>query len=952
MPTYKPPTRSQIDEVLRRIATPPLRRAFFAGLRNPLWVVPLANEGMFADPPEPETTSDGLIRDHHWPEIDYLTRVAADVPTAVVDILLKLKGSRNPWVRGAIFRIGASIPAAEAARLKQLVIALNETGFGWRSSPPEMVAFAANLLKGGQRKAGIAVANLLFRPRGKESTNTPVLVIDEYWYEECLPTILAALGDDALKTALRWLEVYERETGHLTEDFDMTYISRSAISHEDDRFASVEHALIDAVRDAATAAMSAQPQATRMTLSRSPMVLTRRITLHATTEALKKVGASSGDIQRDLLDIASEFLADGDYRDDACRIDLCELAREVAGHRPGGLEPLVAFIKNGPPMGVEEAQDRLASYHEGESPEIIAARVQEWIETWQHRWLSGIGSDALPAELKTILVQLDDQRGPIDSPLAPLNKITTWSGPNSPLSQDEMSMMGPEELAAHLESWQAGDTWGPAPSHEGQGRELSALITTNPRLLDGIDGLAERLRPTYLRAILQGWEAALKAGLDLDWELVAELIHDVLTHSDSSRFPQEGDNFDDDDDFRGAKKAAVNLLDELAKKRESPAIPEKALRKFATLLLIEAGDETAWAEYDSHEGVMDPLTMSLSLRWPIRVHGLLNLIAHGKDTPWSQTALTAFEGALAVSDVHGASRAVLGEGLGRLLTAAPNWIRERANELFGTADGLTHNQQIAMTTAMAIHRYHRELYAFLEPCMLGAFQSPVPLVSGWKGRTDPLQRIGEWAIYAIIFGHRAAVNPLADAFFTTADPEVRGQALGRIAWSMTNVESVDEVIRDRLAALWDSRVAHVRSNPDDVMELNQFHWFVRSNQFHALWWLPRLKEALELSPGLAGERFMISKQIASSAELDPQGAFEATRLLLAGKTEAGLQTWDLSRNAVPMVIARARQSGDPDLERQAIQLMNELGESGYSELESEVEKVMSGEITEDDLDDV
>lgn len=53
-----------------------------------------------------------------------------------------------------------------------------------------------------------------------------------------------------------------------------------------------------------------------------------------------------------------------------------------------------------------------------------------------------------------------------------------------------------------------------------------------------------------------------------------------------------------------------------------------------------------------------------------------------------------------------------------------------------------------------------------------------------------------------------------------------------------------------------------------------------------------------------------------------------------------------------MVIARARQSEDPDLQRQAIQLMNELGEDGYSELENEVTKAMAGEITQDDLDDI
>jgi len=243
----------------------------------------------------------------------------------------------------------------------------------------------------------------------------------------------------------------------------------------------------------------------------------------------------------------------------------------------------------------------------------------------------------------------------------------------------------------------------------------------------------------------------------------------------------------------------------------------------------------------------------------------------------------------------------------------------------------------------------------LEPLFIGLWRQHIAtdlLVSGWKDRTDPLQRVGEWAIYAVIFGHQPLDNPVAGAFFTTVEPKLRGKAMGRIAWSMTNVESVDEGIRDRLAALWDSRVEHVRANPNESLELNEFHWFVRSNQFDPLWWLPRLKEALQLSPELAAERFMISKQIASSAESDPRGAFETTRLLLARKSEAGLQVWDLSRNAVPMVIARARQSGDPDLERQAIQLMNELGEDGYSELESEVNKAMSGEITQDDLDDI
>src|SRR3954463_11780361 len=116
MANYQAPTEEQVREVLRRIPTLQLRRAFFENLKNPLWVEPLAREKVFRDPPEPEVTDEGLIRDIYWPEMDYLVRVAPDVPRAVVDVLLSLNKSNNAWVRRGVFTIGAVIPAAEAAR--------------------------------------------------------------------------------------------------------------------------------------------------------------------------------------------------------------------------------------------------------------------------------------------------------------------------------------------------------------------------------------------------------------------------------------------------------------------------------------------------------------------------------------------------------------------------------------------------------------------------------------------------------------------------------------------------------------------------------------------------------------------------------------------------------------------------------------------------------------------
>src|SRR5690606_8693546 len=105
--------------------------------------------------------------------------------------------------------------------------------------------------------------------------------------------------------------------------------------------------------------------------------------------------------------------------------------------------------------------------------------------------------------------------------------------------------------------------------------------------------------------------------------------------------------------------------------------------------------------------------------------------------------------------------------------------------------------------------------------------------------------------------------------------------------------------------------------PEDKGELNEFHWFVSSNKFAVEWWLPRLKEAVELDPDLSTERYMVGKEIASAADVDPRGAFDALNLLVDARDEAGGARFDLTRNAVPMVIARALASGDDTLRQEA-----------------------------------
>lgn len=956
MPSFRAPTSDQVRATLLKIPTFQLRRVFYEGLENPLWVRPLLEAGAFTNPPEPEPTGDGYIRDTYWPEIAYLTRIAPQAPDDVVDVLLQLRESNNAWVRRAVFEIGSQIPAESTVRLEPLIKAWVQSGFGWRTDPRSLVSVAIKLLKGGQPRLGRWLSNALFAPRPGDETKSirkPELLLEEYWYEEELPRMVPALGENALKALVGWLSAYVNSSGHASDKHDFSARDRSSIDARDDHSDRPEDALIDAVRDLAIQAALRDPADTVAVLLHGGVKLLRKIAIFVTAEALRQALDRGGDT-RALVLVAQNLLGDPESDEEHLRVEYARLARAVARADASATSVIAPFLANAFEVDLAWMRERLPrpeGLADPEWEESIQARAQRY----RHSWLSAIGPEALPAELGEDLAKLDEELGAIDDPLEPMGRITSWTGPNPHTDQDAMASMAPAELVVHLASWHdKGDGWGPEPSHEGQGRALSGLLTTNPLALGGVRQLSSQLRPTYLRAILQGWEAATKADLELEWPQVAELVEHVLDHPLASPYPVEGGDFDDDKDYGGAKDAAIGLLEELLKKRGKVMVPVAYEEQFARLLIDRSDDEDAWVNYDTyqHEGSgWDPLNMSLNWQWPSRLRALIVAATSPEDAPWRDDALKAIEGEAARVDQHGAGRAALGEGLGRLLNAAPDWTRAHLDELVGTRDSISVGQQIVLTTAMATHRYNRLMYDLLTPAMLAAIDIGDSLVAGWKGESDPLPRIGEWVVDAFVYGHINEEDPVFEAFFSATSPEVRGDALGKVAWSFFRASSVDEAIRDRFAALWDDRINHVRDNPGDSKELEGIYWLAKSSSFTSEWWLPRLRDALELEPTIASERYMIGKELALASTTDPAAALAVLRLLLGGRGEGGRVAFDLSRHATPVVIANAMLSPDGDLKKQAEAYMNDLGAQGNLALEDQVQAALEGKIGADDIDE-
>ncbi|GAA5194649.1 hypothetical protein GCM10023346_22660 [Arthrobacter gyeryongensis] len=934
---FKTPTSEEVRQALRRIPTLQLRRVFFEGNNNPMWVRPLAAAGAFNSPPEPVAGDDGYIRESYWPEIDYLTRMAEIVPEDVVEVLRSLSASGNSWVRRAMFEIGAKIPAVHAALLVPMIIEWGAGRLGWRTDPRSQVSMVKNLLDDEQAKAGVRLANLLFRPRQGGEHKEVAVGLEEYWYTEELPRVVDSLGAAALRTVMPWLVEYEQLRGSVTDEFDASGLSRSAIGTRDHSYPSIEHALIDAVRDAAIDGIAATPEASITLISRPSILLLRRITLFAAAEALSRM-SQEGRETAPIVSPAKALLFEPLSSDDSCRVEFAQLVKAIASVAPDELKDLPAIIRAGPFGSSTALRERLRRQEDDE--DSLDERVRERTATWQHRLLAAIGSESLPPELQQKLSELDSEFGVIELPLAPDIGSSSWSGPTSPSTQDELSAMNSEELAAHLESWRAGDGWR-GPTHEGQGRELTTLISTKPLALRGIANLIDRLRPTYLRALLSGWEAAIKAGITPDWDQLVIVTLAVLERTEPSPFPPEGNDFDDDRDYRHAKHAGIGLLEEAAKKREDFVVPERVMEQLAEILISATENDEAWREYseaDSGSG-MDPLTTSLNWRWSISVRGLANLLTHGSGSPWYSEALSALERELKRPDQRGASRAVMGESLAKLYNNALEWLKANLTKLFGGNEGISVGQQVALTTALATHRYHKDVFELLREPLSAALRLDEPIAVGWKGQFKPNDQIGQWIVGAFLSGDVDLNDSLVQDFFALVSPETRGKTLGHIAWQFMHMKSADTDITQRLGELWDHRVAHVREHPEDTAELGDFYWFVKSGKYAPAWWLPRLIEAAELHGDL-NSHGMVGEILADAAPAYPRESLDALQLLLRQEYDPDGRRYDLTEHAAPAVIAAGFSSKDEQLKKDARGFMNALGARGYLELEQRVQAML------------
>ena len=222
------------------------------------WVGPLHRAGFFTTPPPEQIDEDaGTVLFPPWPASQFLARVAAQAPDAVVRAALTMAGTDNSRVNHDLVEIAVAIPAPDSARLVPRVIA----ALGGRFSvliPQKVGALVGHLCRGGQIGPALDLAAALFKTLS--AGYGPAASVHGHAYgvvlREHVPELVAAAGLPSLGLLCQTLdEVVHTDTWRIRGDSaeDGSPLWRLNIEGYERRSESnLRHSLVDAVRDAAS----------------------------------------------------------------------------------------------------------------------------------------------------------------------------------------------------------------------------------------------------------------------------------------------------------------------------------------------------------------------------------------------------------------------------------------------------------------------------------------------------------------------------------------------------------------------------------------------------------------------------------------------------------------------------------------------------------------------------
>lgn len=955
-----PPTDKNLERFSALVKDNTLYQYAFHNLNDPSWIKPLLSRNFFTHPPEPIVDKiKGTISFPLWPESQYLVRMTALEPDAVLEIILRMPLTDNLIVRGDFAKAALSMPPVLAARWAEEETAwLNQQErFLGMFNGQELGSLISYLTRGDQSDVALNLARGVLRvlpdPRAVEQTedegsfNMPLearTLVDLWEYKIILkkniPDLVSATGVRALNLLCdlleRTIDLSRREyEGEGPEDF--SYIWRAAI--EDDEDSGIKDALVSAVRDASEQIVKHDLSDTRSlveNLDARRWRVFHRIALH-----LLRLFPDNLD------DKIAERLTDKTlFDEEGVRHEYLLLAKS----RFGALLPeqqniFLSWIDKGPERNPEEYKAAIEQWF-GKRP--TDEEYERSVKAWMRDRLAPI-QESLPPAWKETYRSLVDELGKPEPLESPRQLIADVVVEKSPKSLEDLRSMSVEEIISYLKTWQSSrDPEG--PSQEGLAGMLTTLISSNAELFASEAARFESLDYSYVNAFISGIRQAVENEVAIPWTPVLELCRSItrqlrLGLEDKHKFISHRS------EEAMTRRQIGPLL--LAGFKSKPTEIPINLRNLAWEVLRPiTNDPDPTPEYEAQYGGsnMDPATLSLNTVRGEAMHGVVQYALWvRRDIEKAENAEErlnrGFEEMPEVPEVLDyhlnpdndpalSIRAVYGQWFPWLLLLDEKWAAENAVRIFPREDRFSDLRDAAWQTYMIFCAPYDAVFEVLREEYASAVER-MGTTAKWRIRSaKPDDRLADHLMTLYWRGKLELADPegLLARFFDKASDKLLNHAIGFVGRSLHNTkEAIPPHIIDKLRELWFNRIDAAKRDVTPSShkdELAAFGWWFTSEKFEKEWAIAQLEEVLELTGEIEPDHLVV-EHLAKVAPLMPTPAVNCLNLI----TQVARETWRIYgyQGHARTILATALKIGDTNAVEIAEDTINRLMARGYLE---------------------
>lgn len=955
------PSKDQVDRALELIG---IRAAnyeyFFSKLDDPEWIDPLRARGLFACPPKPERSEDGLlVRAVWWPQSQFLARVSARAPEEVLAILLAT-GTDNYAVIADFTEAAAKMPPELASKwaikLRQWI---QQASFVESLLVKEVRNLVLHLAGNGRSKIALdllaALLEVLPDPKAKEAEGgdepggrrgflEPGAKCDQYAFQETLQIVVPSVaGIEPIPTLELLCDLLEKTAcfsfpeEQARKPLDYSFIRRPAIEdhgqNQDDRFGN---SLIAAVRDVSAKICGDMPQEFEHVISEVEAHgwdIFRRIGLHL-------LRVSEAPPPR----LVEERLVDPELFD--CIGVHHEyyhlLRRRFAELSPEGQAIILAWIDSG-----EHHKAYLDKHEQDWSEEQRAANLRYW----QYTKLLCIEKDLSGEHAR----RLEDLRREFGEPGIPPDFHSwmggvRWLGQQSPKPTEELGLLPVKDLVGFLKSWKApGEFDGPSP--EGLGSGIEALIARAPeKYAAGIEHFKDgALASLYLGYVVAGFAKALENGKTFPFEPLLALCGWIVDSSEAARRQAADGPGGRREEWERPRHDIARLLTKLFDDKYGfPIGLRVSVWRIIEPLTNDPDPDLAYeARYGGEN--MDPLSLSINSIRGNAMHGVVHYAlwvcrkneintASGSKR---RLSLADMPEVRAVLDAHldpGKSqfalnqmdRAVYGDWLPQLMYVDEEWVRANLGRVFPESPEERHLRRAAWNTYVV---YVPQIYKQVCDLIKGIYRDEIRRLatdeSRKRGYHDLAQKLGEHA--AVIYARGwddLAEGSLVDLFFANAPEELRAHVLGFLGRDLRKDTPLGDDTVARFKRLWEWRVTAL-AGADKVAEkeLGEFGWWFASGRCGEEWALDHLETVL-LRTGALSDEMGVFEHMAQVFEQFPKESLRCLKLYVE-KTQNpwffGLAReggpWEILRKGIAHEAAEVCEASE--------EIVHLLGSKGY-----------------------